>query len=68
LLPTALRDVAGTGPGPRTAGIEADFPVELLRANRRGMLRGPGAYLRCRWQGRRAPRAGSPRAGRDAAT
>src|SRR5205807_167629 len=33
------------GGGLRTATIREDFPRDLLAANRRGMLRGPGAYL-----------------------
>jgi GT2 family glycosyltransferase len=48
LAPRALREV--TGGGVRTATIGPDFPRELLRANRRGMLRGPVAYLRGRWR------------------
>jgi GT2 family glycosyltransferase len=46
LAPRALREV--TRGGDRTATIGPDFPRELLRANRRGMLRGPFAYLRGR--------------------
>lgn len=44
LVPTALRDVLGND-GLRTATLQDDFPRELLTANRRGMLRGPRAYL-----------------------
>jgi GT2 family glycosyltransferase len=51
LVPRALRDLFG-GDSPRTATLGADFPRELLSANRRGMLRGPLAYL----AGRRAER------------
>jgi glycosyltransferase involved in cell wall biosynthesis len=47
LAPRALREVLG-GSGARTATLGPDFPVELLRANRRGMLAGPVAYLRSR--------------------
>jgi GT2 family glycosyltransferase len=47
LAPRAAREVLGRS-GERTATIEADFPVELLRANRRAMLRGPSAYRRGR--------------------
>jgi len=54
LAARAAREVLGSG-GARTATIEADFPAELLRANRRAMKRGPAAYL-C---GRRAV-AGDP--------
>jgi hypothetical protein len=52
LAPTALRDVFGTG-GVRTATLADDFPREVLRANLRGMLVGPGAYLRGRRRMRR---------------
>ncbi len=52
LLPTALRDLTG-GDSLRVSGLQDDFPRELLGANRRGMLRGPRAYLR----GRRAAKA-----------
>jgi GT2 family glycosyltransferase len=54
LLPTALRDLLGAD-SPRVAGLQPDFPRELLRANRAGMFRGPLAYLRGRRQNR-APR------------
>jgi GT2 family glycosyltransferase len=47
LAPKALREVFKGGE--RTATIGPDFPRELLRANRRGMLRGPVAYLRGRF-------------------
>jgi GT2 family glycosyltransferase len=47
LVPTALRDILGRDPA-REAGLRADFPRELLSANRRGMIRGPMAYLRGR--------------------
>lgn len=51
LAPTALRDL--TAPDSlRVSTLRADFPRELLTANRRGMMAGPGAYLR----GRRAAR------------
>ncbi|WP_432049864.1 glycosyltransferase [Verrucosispora sp. NA02020] len=52
LAPTALRDLRRAD-GPRLAGIGAGFPRELLGANRRGMIRGPLAYLRARWRDRR---------------
>jgi len=51
LVPRALRDLFASD-SPRTATLRADFPRELLSANRRGMLRGPRAYL----AGRRAER------------
>lgn len=56
LLPGALRYVVGTDPRVRAAAIAPDFPAGLLRAKRRAMLRGPGAYLRGRWQDQRLPR------------
>jgi GT2 family glycosyltransferase len=52
LAPGALRDLTGTD-SLRVATLKDDFPRELLKANRRGMLAGPRAYLR----GRRAARA-----------
>ncbi|MFC7534385.1 glycosyltransferase family 2 protein [Actinoplanes sp. GCM10030250] len=52
LAPTALRDLTGSD-SLRVSTLQADFPRELLSANRRGMIAGPRAYLR----GRRAARA-----------
>ena len=52
LAPGALRDLTGSD-SPRVSTLRADFPRELLAANRRGMLAGPRAYLK----GRRAARA-----------
>ncbi|GIE94841.1 glycosyltransferase [Paractinoplanes rishiriensis] len=52
LAPGALRDLTGKDT-PRTATLRDDFPRDLLKANRRGMLAGPSAYLR----GRRAAKA-----------
>jgi GT2 family glycosyltransferase len=52
LVPGALRDLTGKDTT-RTATLRDDFPRELLKANRRGMLAGPRAYL----QGRRAAKA-----------
>ena len=57
LLPTALRDLTSRD-SLRVAGLEADFPAEILRANRRGMLSGPLAYLRGRVRARRSGRTG----------
>lgn len=54
LAPRALRDLRNAD-GPRLAGLSDDFPRELLGANRRGMLRGPVAYLRGRRRDRRRP-------------
>lgn len=51
LLPTAARDLLGRN-SRRTAGLGADFPSGLLRANRRGMVLGPLAYLRGRLRAR----------------
>lgn len=56
LIPTALRDVMGSG-GVREEGLRQDFPRELLGANRAGMVRGPWLYLRGRWAARKADRA-----------
>ena len=47
LTPVALRDLFG-GSGPRVATLNDDFPRDLLRANLRGMVVGPAAYLRGR--------------------
>jgi GT2 family glycosyltransferase len=52
LAPGALRDLTGKDT-PRTATLRDDFPRQLLKANRRGMLAGPRAYLK----GRRAAKA-----------
>ena len=52
LAPGALRDLSGKDT-PRTATLRDDFPRQLLKANRRGMLAGPRAYLK----GRRTARA-----------
>jgi hypothetical protein len=53
LAPAALRDLT-RGDSLRVATLRADFPRDLLTANRRGMLAGPRAYLK----GRRAARSG----------
>jgi GT2 family glycosyltransferase len=52
LVPTAVRDLLGAD-SLRVAGLGTDFPRELLRDNRRGMLQGPMAYLRGRREARR---------------
>lgn len=52
LAPGALRDLTGSD-SLRVSTLKEDFPRELLKANRRGMLAGPRAYLK----GRRAARA-----------
>ena len=56
LVPTALRDLYRTD-SVRTEGIGETFPRELLRANRRGMLRGPFAYAKGRRRNVSAARA-----------
>ncbi|WP_432825463.1 glycosyltransferase family 2 protein [Dactylosporangium sp. CA-092794] len=48
LFPAALRSRAG-----RSDGVPSDFPPSLLAANQRGLLAGPGAYLRARRAARR---------------
>jgi glycosyltransferase involved in cell wall biosynthesis len=52
LAPGALRDLTSSA-SPRVSTLQDNFPRELLKANRRGMIAGPRAYLR----GRRAARA-----------
>lgn len=49
-VPRAARELRGRGET-RAATIGPDFPAELLKANRRAMLRGPVAYLRGRRSG-----------------
>jgi hypothetical protein len=44
LLPQGVRDLRGTD-SVRRERMTAAFPPELLRAHRRGMLRGPFAYV-----------------------
>jgi cellulose synthase/poly-beta-1,6-N-acetylglucosamine synthase-like glycosyltransferase len=55
LLPTAYRDMFGQE-GLQSSGLPSDFPADLLRAKRRGMLLGPLSYFRARFQGTRAER------------
>jgi glycosyltransferase involved in cell wall biosynthesis len=52
LAPGALRDLTGKD-SLRVSTLRDDFPRELLKANRRGMLAGPRAYLK----GRKAAKA-----------
>jgi glycosyltransferase involved in cell wall biosynthesis len=52
LAPGALRDLTGSD-SLRVSGLQDDFPRDLLKANRRGMIAGPRAYFK----GRRAARA-----------
>lgn len=47
LIPRALQDMFGRE-SVRTSSIRDDFPPSLLKAHRRGMLRGPWAYVRGR--------------------
>jgi hypothetical protein len=58
LAPTALRDLTASD-SLRVSTLRDDFPKDLLKANRRGMLAGPRAYLR----GRRAARGAAKAAG-----
>ena len=51
LAPGALRDLTSSD-SLRVSTLQDDFPRELLKANRRGMIAGPLAYLK----GRRAAR------------
>ncbi|BFU44363.1 glycosyltransferase [Krasilnikovia sp. MM14-A1004] len=52
LVPGALRDLTGSD-SLRVSTLQDDFPRELLKANRRGMVAGPRAYFK----GRRAAKA-----------
>jgi glycosyltransferase involved in cell wall biosynthesis len=52
LIPQALRDLSAPD-GPRLGGIGEDFPQDLLRARRAGLLQGPAMYLRTRLAGGR---------------
>ena len=52
LAPGALRDLTSSD-SLRVSTLQADFPRELLKANRRGMVAGPRAYLK----GRRVAKA-----------
>ena len=56
LAPTALRDLMARD-STRNAGLPDDFPGELTRAQVRGMLEGPWAYLRGRRAARRSAAA-----------
>jgi GT2 family glycosyltransferase len=57
LAPGALRDLTG-GDSLRVSGLQDDFPRELLKANRRGMLAGPRAYFKGRREARAKVRDG----------
>jgi hypothetical protein len=52
LLPQARRDMSAGGVS--LQGVGVDFPKDVLNARRRGLLRGPKAYL----DGRRGQRTG----------
>ena len=45
LLPRAVRDLRDPD-GPRLGTISPQFPIDVLREHRRGMLRGPVEYVR----------------------
>jgi glycosyltransferase involved in cell wall biosynthesis len=47
LAPRAVHDLMASD-GARLENLDADFPPTLLRAHRRGLLRGPLRYLRAR--------------------
>ncbi|GIF26008.1 GT2 family glycosyltransferase [Actinoplanes tereljensis] len=52
LIPRALRDLAARRPPPAETPLD-EFPRDLRRAERRGMLSGPSAYLKGRRQAKR---------------
>jgi hypothetical protein len=56
LAPGALRELRSRD-GLRSGGLGADFPMEIMSANKRGMLAGPWLYVRGRVRGARRPRA-----------
>lgn len=57
LLPRAWHDFRHPE-GLRSGSLSADFPEDLMSANRRGLASGPWLYLRGRWALRRAPQSG----------
>ncbi len=57
LVPAALHDLRGKD-SVRTATMGEDYPAELRRAHRRGMLAGPALYLGSRLTQARARRRG----------
>jgi GT2 family glycosyltransferase len=57
LAPRALRDQFSSR-GARLSKLDEDFPPELLRANRLGLIQGPWAYARARREARRLGRGG----------
>jgi hypothetical protein len=57
LVPTAVRDLRSPD-SVRNAGVDGNFPPELIAANKQGLLTGPWAYLRGTldvWRMRRTP-------------
>jgi hypothetical protein len=52
LLPRAIGDMLGKGNSAVTTNLPDDFPRDLLRLKKRGMLLGPVAYLRARLAGK----------------
>ena len=58
LIPQAFKDLTSHY-GRRLAGVGEDFPRDLLKANRTGLLQGPAMYARARVGMRRA-RLGTP--------
>jgi GT2 family glycosyltransferase len=55
LAPTAIRDQFSSR-GPRLSQLDDEFPRELLRANKLGLIQGPWAYARSRLEARRLNR------------
>ncbi len=53
LIPRALRDL-NSPDGPRLGGVGEDFPEDLLKTRRAGLLQGPAMYVRSRLLGGRA--------------
>lgn len=51
LVPTAWGALVGKD-SLRSGGLPSDFPPELLKANRRGLLVGPWRYIRTRFEAR----------------
>jgi GT2 family glycosyltransferase len=57
LTPRALRDQFSSG-GEKLSKLGDEFPPELLRANRRGILQGPWAYAKARAEAKRLENGG----------
>jgi len=58
LAPRALMDYVSPE-GPRLGALASDFPSELLKAQRTGLLQGPAMYVRARFGARRSSRQAS---------